>query len=130
MGVDAIPADSHRRKTHPTDRLGEHLGIFHARQNDALRSRVEQTAHQRIKEFGYPDDRRDAILQGDLIMSWTVSRVERAVLEIDENIIEAGGRKGPADFGRPVDLQAASKHRFASDKPLPCEIRAHVLTIS
>ena len=57
-------------------------------------------------------------------------QVESAVLHVDEDVIEAGGGEGAADFRRPVDLQAAPEDRFALGQPFPCKIRAHGLTIA
>ena len=70
------------------------------------------------------------MLQGHLNHVLDCLQVVGAVLHIDEDVVEAGGREGPADLRRPVHLQAASKYRLALRQPFPSQIRAHFLTIA
>ena len=124
-GIDAEAADSQRRKAQPAQRLFEHLGIFHARQNDALRALIEQAGAQRVLHLADAHDRRDA---GQLARNDHVVRrlqVERPVLHIDEDIVEARRREGAGNLRSPVHLQPAAVHDLAFGEPFPGRISAH-----
>jgi hypothetical protein len=49
-------------------------------------------------------------------------QVERAVLHIDEDIVEARRREGAGNLGRPVHLQAAAVNHLAFGEPFPGRI--------
>jgi hypothetical protein len=124
-GIDAEAADSQRRKAQPAKRFLEQLGIFHARQDDALRALIQQTGAQRILHLADAHDGRDAgQLRGH---DHVVHRlqVERAVLHIDEDIVEARRREGARNLRCPIHLQPAAVNHLASGEPFPSRIRAH-----
>ena len=126
-GIDAEAADSQGRKAQPAQRCLEHLGIFHARQNDALRALIQQAGAERILHFADAHDRRDA---GQLARNDHVVRrlqVERPVLHIDEDIVETRRRKGAGNLGGPVYLKAAAVDDFTFGEPFPGRICAHRL---
>ena len=124
--VDTVTALAQGRETHPAEGFAQNRRIFHAREDDALGARIEQPRRQRIEQLADADDGGDIGIERGLDHVLHGFQVERAVLHVEKDIIEAGGGKGAGDFRRAVALQPASEYGLAAQHLLPRLIGLHV----
>ena len=123
--IHAEAALAGRRIAQPAQRFFERLQVVDARQDDALRARIEQAREERIQQLAHAHQRRYARVQRGVDHVLHGLQVEGAVFHIDKDIIESGGRESARDFGRPVCLQHAAEHSAALGETFTGEVDLH-----
>ena len=110
---NAEAALAERRILRPAERLFERPRVLHAREDDALRAGIERARHQRIEQFGNAYERGDAGGGGGGDQVLRGFHVVAAVLHIDEEVVETGGREESRNLAGAVDLHGAAEDGLA-----------------
>src|SRR5581483_3614911 len=111
--ANAETTHAFRRKARPADRFFDPAWIFHAGKNHALRPGVENSGDKRIQKLADADNGRDVVRKRSADQELSGLEIERAVFEIDERVVEAGGGIDGGDI-RERELLYAAADRDAS----------------